>query len=95
MKLVLVCGQYKILEQKLKEIKTVILSIEKTVPPYIYFEVTTELTTTEVIEIIKTAIYQDKNTWQFDFQIYGFYNGKIDFLGYLSKEKKDAIKYYK
>lgn len=93
MNLVLISGQYKKLEKKLQEIKTV--TITKTLPPRVYFQIDSDINKEELIKQIKSTLYQDKSIRCIDFQIYGFYNGKIDFISYIPEDKKKEMKYYK
>lgn len=47
-----------------------------------------------MIQSIKREIYKDRKTKSIDFQIYGFYQGKIDYVGYMSAEQKEKLAYY-
>ncbi len=97
MELVLVSGQYHKLINNLEQFKNDKIQIEitKVKPPYVYFEAASEIEKQDVIRSISRAIRSDKKTASFDFQIYGLFNGKIDFLTYMSDQSKQNYNYYK
>lgn len=97
MELVLVSGQYQKLINNLENFEhdRIRVEITKVKSPYVYFDVAGGLDRDEVIANITRAIRSDKATTGFDFQIYGLYHGKIDFLTYMSDQGKKHYKYYK
>lgn len=97
MELVLVSGQYHKLIKNLEQFQhdQIQIEITKVKSPYVYFKVASDIGKSEVISSISRAIRSDKNTTGFDFQIYGFYKGKIDFLTYMSDQSKQQYDYYK
>lgn len=93
--LVLIGGQYKFLAKRLYQIAPQLnINITRIESSRIYFEILSELSLIETIRQIKIAIYQDKRTWEMHYQIYGFFNNKIDFLSYVSEDTKKNMKYY-
>ena len=97
MELVLVSGQYHKLMGNLEQFRGDPINIEitKVKPPYVYFDATSAMVKSDVIATISRAIRSDKKATGFDFQIYGLFNGKIDFLSYMSDQSKQHYKYYK
>ena len=93
--LVLISGQYKFLHKRLILISDALhIKIQKVKQCHVYFEIESDLDLKETIRQVKIGIYQDRRTWEMHYQIYSFYNNKIDFLSYVSEDKKKLMKYY-
>lgn len=91
--LILISGQYRKLEEVLDQIND--LTISKVERPNIYFTYQSDKEIAGAIKELKNIIMQDKRIWATVFEIYGFYNNKIDYLSYLTDDLKNRYDYYK
>lgn len=96
MKLVVVCGRTRLIKQALDDMEQKYYSIHITQieGPKIYLDIRTSLSQDETIHSIRQMLHKHPITCGLDFQVYGFYKGRIDFLSYMSDDVKKKFKYY-
>ena len=92
MKLVIVGVQSKKMAKQLESLDKV--TITKIKPPYVYFDYNDDIDVNKAISLVKKHLRLDRIIKQFVFEVYGFYNGKIDIASYLPEDKKKKSKYY-
>lgn len=69
------------------------ISIIKRNGPKIFFYVDTKLNLKTIIKLFKNRINEQGGA-AYVYELYGLYNGKVDYHSYVSNETKDTMRYY-